>query len=52
MDLWYFPTITEYLKMLIKPIIYKITPEEATQILQDFEPSVRKIFLTKVIVKC
>ena len=48
MDIWYFPTISEYIKMLIKPIIYKISPEEATQILRDFEPNIRKIFITKV----
>jgi len=50
MDIWYFPTISEYIKMLVKPFIYKITPEEATHILADFEPNVRKIFITKVII--
>jgi hypothetical protein len=48
MDIWFLPTITEYVKMLIKPIIYKLSPEEATKVLEDFNPSVRKVFLTKV----
>ena len=48
MDLWYLPSISLYIKMLIKPFLYKITPEEATKILEDFEPEVRKAFLTKV----
>jgi hypothetical protein len=49
MDIWYLPTITEYIKMLLKPIIYKIPPQEAAQVLEDFDPAVRKFFLTKVI---
>lgn len=50
MDLWYIPTISEYIKLLIKPVLYKIKPEEATKILEDFDPSVKKLFLTKGII--
>lgn len=50
MDIWYFPTITEYIKLLFKPVIYKLTPEEATKVLEDFEPGVRRFFLTKGVI--
>lgn len=50
MDIWYLPTISEYIKLLIKPVICKITPEEATKVLEDFDPNVRKFFLTKGII--
>jgi hypothetical protein len=48
MDIWYIPTITEYIKLLVKPIIYKLSPQEATKVLEDFDPAVRNFFLTKV----
>jgi hypothetical protein len=48
MDIWYLPTITEYIKLLIKPVLYKIPPNEATKVLEDFDPSVKNFFLTKV----
>jgi hypothetical protein len=51
MDLWYLPTISEYIKLLIKPVLYKLSPEEATKVLEDFDPHIRKIFLTKGIIK-
>ncbi len=50
MDIWYLPTITEYIKLLVKPILYKLSPEEATKVLEDFDPKVRKFFLTKGII--
>jgi len=49
MDLWYLPTISEYIMLIIKPFIYKLPPEEATLILEDFDNSTRKFFLTKVL---
>lgn len=48
MDLWYLPTITEYIKLLVKPVVYRMPPEEATKLLDDFDPSVKRFFLTKV----
>jgi hypothetical protein len=48
MDIWYLPTISEYIKLLVKPIIYKTPPQEAARLLEDFDPNVRKFFLTKV----
>ena len=50
MDIWYLPTLTDYIKFLIKPILYEITPEEATKVLEDFDPHVRNFFLTKGII--
>jgi hypothetical protein len=50
MDIWYLPTITEYIKLLIKPILYKLSPQEATKVLEDFDPAVRKLFLTKGLI--
>jgi hypothetical protein len=49
MDIWYLPTITEYIKLLFKPVILGLPPNEAPKLLEDFDPSIRKIFLTKVI---
>jgi hypothetical protein len=51
MDIWYLPTISEYIKLLVKPVLYKMSPQEATKVLEDFDPNVRKFFLTKVIIK-
>jgi hypothetical protein len=48
MDLWYLPTLGEYLKLVVKPFFYKISPEEATKLLEDFDPKTRKVFITKV----
>lgn len=48
MDIWYLPSITLYIKVLTKPFIYHISPEEATSILNEFDPNVRERFLTKV----
>lgn len=48
MDIWYLPSITLYIKVLTKPFIYHISPEEATGILNEFDPIVREKFLTKV----
>lgn len=50
MDIWYLPTITEYIKLLISPILYKLSPQEATRVLEDFDPAVRKMFLTKGLI--
>lgn len=50
MDLWYLPTISEYIKLIVKPVLYKLSPEEATKVLEDFEPNVRKVFLTKGLI--
>jgi hypothetical protein len=48
MDLWYLPTISEYIMLIVKPFIYKLPPEEVPLILEDFDVSTRKFFLTKV----
>ena len=50
MDVWYLPTISEYVMLILKPFIYKLPPEEATLILEDFDVSTKKFFLTKVIL--
>ena len=51
MDIWYLPKFIDYLIMFFKPIIYKLSPEQAIRVLEDFDPSVRKLFITKVIFK-
>ncbi len=48
MDIWYLPTLSEYIKLLVKPVVYGISPEEATKVLEGFDPNVKKFFLTKV----
>jgi hypothetical protein len=48
MDFWYLPTISEYIKLLVKPLIYRTPPDQAIKLLEDFDPAVRKFFLTKV----
>ena len=49
MDLWYLPTISEYIMLIVKPFFYKLPPEEVPLILEDFDVSTRKFFLTKVL---
>jgi hypothetical protein len=49
MDLWYLPKISLYIKMIIKPFIYKLPPEECTTVLDDFDDEkIKEFFLTKV----
>ena len=48
MDLWYLPSTSEYIYLIFKPFIYKLPPEEVPLILEDFDVSTRKFFLTKV----
>ena len=48
MDIWFLPSISEYLLLLIKPFIYKMPPQEAILLLEDVDPDLRKMCLTKV----
>ena len=48
MDLWYLPKISLYIKMIVKPFIYKMPPEECIVVLEDFDEITKNFFLTKV----
>lgn len=49
-DIWFIPTITFYVKKMIEPIIYEMTPEEAREMTKEFHPRVQKALLTRGLI--
>lgn len=48
--MWYLPKISLYFKVLLRPFIYQITPEEAIQNLDELPSNIKKAILTKGVV--
>lgn len=48
MDLWHLPTICYYLKFILNPIIYGLTPEQSLETIQLLDENVQDILKTKV----
>ena len=39
-DIWFIPTISFYIKKLLEPFLYEMTPEEAREMTNEFHPGV------------
>jgi hypothetical protein len=48
MDIWYLPSTSKYIKLILKSAFYGIPPDQAIKLFDDLEPEVRVFFFTQV----